>query len=123
MHIKKIIFITIGSISLGLGILGIILPILPTTPFLLVTSYFYYRSSDRLHHWLLTHKVFGPIIYDYVTYRQIPKKAKFSAIFLIVISISFTVYLLENIYVQVGLVIIATTVIIYLLSIPSKKSA
>lgn len=120
---KKIIFITFGSISLGLGTLGIFLPILPTTPFLLISAYFYYRSSEKLHTWLLNHKLFGPIIYDYVTYKRIPLKAKISAVSLIVLSVGFTIYLLNNIYLQIGLAVIATTVILYILSIPTKKSA
>lgn len=63
--LKKILFITGGTLSLGLGILGIVLPGLPTTPFMLLTAYLYASSSERLSNWLMNHRFFGKIIKDY----------------------------------------------------------
>ena len=56
-RIKKYLYIALGFIALGLGIIGIILPVLPTTPFLLVTSYCFAKGSDRFHNWFINTKV------------------------------------------------------------------
>lgn len=97
--------------------LGIILPILPTTPFLLLSAFFYVRSSERLYFWLINHKVFGRYIYNYITYKAVPRKAKVYAISLIVISIPITVILIDKLVVYIVLPIIALFVCIYILSL------
>lgn len=58
----RIIWFTIGWIAVGLGALGTVLPLLPTVPFLLLAAMCFARSSDRVHHWLVTHSTFGPPI-------------------------------------------------------------
>ncbi len=77
MHmILRITLIVSGFITLFLGILGIVLPLLPTTPFLLLSAACFVRSSDRLYHWLITNKWFGKYIRDFREKRGIPLKAK-----------------------------------------------
>ena len=61
----KTLCIILGSISLALGILGIFLPLLPTTPFLLLTAALYFKGSPRLYNWLLNHRHFGPYIRNF----------------------------------------------------------
>lgn len=61
----RLLFITIGSISLFLGALGILLPVLPTTPFLLLSAFLFARSSERLHTYLVNHPVLGEYISNY----------------------------------------------------------
>ena len=78
--IKKYIFIGCGCLSILLGIFGIFLPLLPTTPFLLLAAYFFTRSSKRLHSWLIHHKTFGQYIYQYETYRAMDRKTKLVAV-------------------------------------------
>ena len=63
--VTKILWISLGCISVGLGALGVILPILPTTPFLIFAAFCFARSSKRLHDWLLANKTFGPAIRDW----------------------------------------------------------
>jgi uncharacterized membrane protein YbaN (DUF454 family) len=118
---KKVLLIIIGSITLVLGVTGIILPILPTTPFLLISSYCYVRSSDRLYHWLLNHKVLGKYIYNYVEKKAIPKRAKISAVILICITMPITIILVNKLVVSIILPLIAITVIIYILSLNTLK--
>ena len=60
--LPRLAWLTIGFISLALGGVGVLLPLLPTTPFVLVAAVAFAKSSDRLHRWLLEHNVFGPLI-------------------------------------------------------------
>ncbi|MGI9419752.1 MAG: YbaN family protein [Geminicoccaceae bacterium] len=68
-----------GLASLSLGFVGIFLPLLPTTPFLLLAAFCFARSSDRLHRWLLTHQTFGPMIENWQRHRAIARSAKIAA--------------------------------------------
>jgi hypothetical protein len=116
----KAIYIIIGSVSLALGTMGIFLPVLPTTPFLLLTAYFYLRSSERLYHWLLHHKVFGKYIYDYIKYRSIPLKTKILALVLLWPSIIVTLFFIPLWPVKVMLVLIASTVTVYIIRLKTR---
>ena len=73
---KRIILIAIGICSLALGGLGIVLPLLPTTPFVLVAAVAFANSSDRLHQWLLDHNLFGPLIRNWRRHGAISPFAK-----------------------------------------------
>ncbi|SHI84799.1 hypothetical protein SAMN02745975_00744 [Geosporobacter subterraneus DSM 17957] len=117
----KIILMTIGTISLGLGAVGIVLPILPTTPFILLSLACYMRSSDKLYHFVLSNKYLGPYVKDYVSGQGIPLKAKKRAIFLIWLTIGFsTVFVIDKILIRGMLLIIAGGVTAY---IWTRKSA
>ncbi|MEO0882149.1 MAG: YbaN family protein [Pseudomonadota bacterium] len=72
----RAIWILIGLAALGLGALGVVLPLLPTTPFILLAAFAFARSSDRLHAWLLRHKIFGPLIRNWNENGSIGRKAK-----------------------------------------------
>ncbi|NDV65981.1 YbaN family protein [Bacteroides sp. 224] len=113
----KILYIILGSISLGLGILGIFLPLLPTTPFLLLTAALYCKSSDRLYNWLLNHKYLGSYIRNFRENKAIPLKAKILSICLMwgtmLYCIFFVVPLLP---VKILLFIIAVGVTYHILS-------
>ncbi|MFD1160232.1 YbaN family protein [Roseovarius aestuarii] len=61
----RLLWVTLGLLSLGLGIIGIAVPLLPTVPFVLLAAFCFARSSERLHNWLLTHPRFGPVIEDW----------------------------------------------------------
>lgn len=61
---------------MGLGTLGILVPLLPTTPFLLLAAACFVRSSDRLHNWLLNHRVYGPVIRGYREHKALPASSK-----------------------------------------------
>lgn len=69
-----------GTLALALGGLGVFLPLLPTTPFLLLAAYCFLRSSARMHAWLLEHKLLGPYIDNYLTHRAITRKARAGAL-------------------------------------------
>jgi len=73
------LWFALGSVSLGLGVLGIFLPLLPTTPFVLLAAFFFSRSSPAVHDWLLAHKTFGPAIRDWRDNRAISRRGKTAA--------------------------------------------
>nr|WP_315399092.1 YbaN family protein [uncultured Duganella sp.] len=72
----KIVLNLIGCVAVALGVLGIFLPLLPTTPFLLLASACFARGSTRLHHWLQTNRVFGKYLRDYENGKGIPLRGK-----------------------------------------------
>lgn len=74
--LARAFLIVCGFIAVGLGILGILLPLLPTTPFLLLASFCFIRSSDRFYHWLLNNRLLGTYIRDYVEKRAINRNVK-----------------------------------------------
>lgn len=75
----RIFWLALGWLSIGLGILGIALPLLPTTPFLLLAAYAFSQGSERLHQWLLTHPTLGPPIADWNQHRAISRRTKLYA--------------------------------------------
>jgi len=80
----RVLFFIGGWVSLILGCVGIILPLLPTTPFILLAAYCFSRSSERLHQWLITHPQMGPLIRDWQQDGSISKTAKTKATVLII---------------------------------------
>lgn len=89
---KYQIFIVLGIANVALGVAGILLPLLPTTPFLLLAAYFFAQSSKRLHGWLLTHKHLGPYIHAFRNRSGLTRSQK------IRIGVSFTVMLGLSLY-------------------------
>lgn len=121
--LKKGLLIFVGTVSLGLGCIGIFLPILPTTPFLLLSAACYYKSSERLHRWLVNHKVFGKYIKNYMEGKGVAARAKICAIALLWVSISFAAFFaVPVLIVQIILLLIAAGVTIHILKLPTYKS-
>ena len=85
MHNKRMLYLMAGFILVGVAVLGIFLPLLPTTPLLLLAAACFSRSSERWHRWLLNHRVFGPIIKNWDERRCIPRRAKAVSILMIVL--------------------------------------
>lgn len=88
----RYLWIALGFTSLGLGIIGIPLPVLPTTPFVILAAYFFAKGSPRYHKWLQNHKWFGPMVCEWEDHGAIKPKAKLMATIMIVIAISFPLY-------------------------------
>ena len=76
----RIGWLTVGCLSLTLGALGIALPLLPTTPFVLLAAFAFARSSNRLHEWLITHDVFGALIDNWHRHGAISRRAKIASV-------------------------------------------
>lgn len=109
-----------GWLFLLLGIVGIPLPLLPTTPFLLLSAFFFSRSSPRLHRWLRGHRIFGPIIRDWEEHGCISLKAKISATIAIVLLFGLSLLLGElHLALDIMLVLIAMGVLVFIWTRPS----
>ena len=118
----KVVYITLGSLSLALGILGIFVPLLPTTPFLLLTAALYFRGSPRLYDWLLSHKYLGPYIRNFRENKAIPLRAKIISITLLWSTMSYCIfYVVPYLWVKVILFLIASGVTYHILSFKTLK--
>lgn len=111
----KIALNIIGVVAVVLAILGIFLPLLPTTPFLLLASACFARGSARLHGWLLGNRVCGEYLRNYEAGRGIPLRAKLAALLLLWGSIAYSAAVLRHPALKVLLACIAVCVTIYLL--------
>jgi len=120
--VRVLLFIA-GSISLFLGLIGIFLPILPTTPFLLLTAACYMRSSERMYNWLLNNRWFGEYIKNYQAGRGIPLKTKILAITVLWITIfTSAIFMINKIwFIPVILIIVAIGVSLHLIKLPTFK--
>lgn len=111
--------IAAGVISFTLGIIGIFLPVLPTTPFLLLSAACFARSSTAFYNWLMNNRFFGSYIRTWRTERRIPLRAKIIATLMIVLTIGSTViYVIPLMAVKILLVAIGLTVILYIFKFP-----
>ncbi len=114
--------IVAGTFFLGLGILGIILPILPTTPFFLLSAACYSRGSERFYKWLMGNRWFGKYISNYRTGKGIPVKVKVGIITMLWFTISFSVFfIVTHPILRFILFIIAILVTMHLLLIKNAK--
>lgn len=111
----RILLVISGSIAVVLGVLGIFLPILPTTPFLLLAALCYARSSKRFYTWLLNNRWFGNYIRNYREKRAIPLKIKVSSITILWVTILVSaIFFVPFIWVKILLIFIATGVTIHI---------
>ena len=92
---KKALLVAAGSLCVALAVLGVFLPLLPTTPFLLLASACYVRSSERLHGWLMGNRVLGGYIRNFKERRGIPLRAKFTTVALLWLPLLYSVYRLD----------------------------
>ncbi|MBE6023871.1 MAG: DUF454 domain-containing protein [Cellulosilyticum sp.] len=98
MHsLKKYLYIFLGSLSLGAGILGIFLPIIPTTPFLLLSCYLYSSSSERFHTWLIHTKLYECHAKDFVENRQLPLGKKIGLLAFASTMLLFPLFILDSV--------------------------
>jgi len=119
---KRGLLMVVGTISLGLGGLGVFLPILPTTPFLLLSAACYYKSSERMHHWMLSNRLFGSYIKSYQEGRGLPLRTKILTLSLLWIVLSYSALFMVNIFiVQIILFMIAIGVSIHIIKLPTFK--
>ena len=121
MDIRKALLIFTGTVCVALGVLGMFLPLLPTTVFLLMAAYCYSRSSERFHTWLLTNRLFGPYITNYKSGKGISMRQKVSTISILWLSIGASIWLIGGFWITLLLLAIATAVTVHLLWIKTYR--
>ncbi len=116
--LKRYVLIASGIISLSLGIIGVFVPLLPTTPFLLLAAACFLRSSDPLYQWLTHHRWFGNYISNYIKYRAVSLKTKVTALsFLWITILSSAVFFTNHLWVRIALIVIVAAVTIHILKL------
>ncbi|WP_232769247.1 YbaN family protein [Colwellia sp. Bg11-28] len=118
---KVLILKVTGIFFVGLAILGVILPILPTTPFLLVAAACFAKSSPAMQRKLLANKTFGPLIHDWQKYRSIPRKAKRIALLTMILSVCWSAFMLQSVMLTALVVALVIGPFIFLLRLPESK--
>lgn len=118
----RYILIAGGTLSVALGIIGIALPVLPTTPFLLLAAFLFARSSKTLHHWLMNHRIWGNYLRNYTLGKGIPMGIKVWAITVLWATILMSAFFaIDNTWVSMLLVAVAAGVSLHILTIRILK--
>ena len=118
----RILLVIAGTVCVGLGIVGIFVPVLPTTPFLLLAAACYARGSQRFHSWFLNNKWFGSYIRNYLERKGITRRVKIITLSLLWITIGVSVAVaVETLALKLILIIIAIGVSIHILSLRTLK--
>lgn len=120
--VRKPLFFLAGCLSLILGVVGAFLPVLPTTPFVLLASYFFFHSSKVMHDWLLSHRTFGPLIRDWESYGIIRPSAKRLASVMIILSFCYPLFFKDfSLWFKFLLLITELSVLSFIWTRPSSR--
>ncbi len=119
----KIFLIIVGSVSLVLGVLGIFLPMLPTTPFLLLSAAAWVKASPSLYEWLINHRVLGEYIRNFREHRAIPLRVKIISVSLVWLTIGYCIFAVvdEWWWAQLLMTLLATAISWHILSFATLK--
>jgi len=117
---KRIILLALGWFCVGLAFIGIFLPGIPTTPFLIVALWAFAQSSKKFHAWLLNHKRFGPILQNWESHRVVPRKAKILMVIFQFFAVIMFHFSIQNIYLTGILAITLIIVARWVLTFPSE---
>lgn len=111
-----------GTACVALGLIGLFLPVLPTTPFMLLAAACYARASRRFYDWLLSNRTFGPMIHEWRKHRSIPYRTKIGAIVLMGVTLALSIVLfVEPQWLRVVLAILGIALAVWLYRLPSRS--
>lgn len=111
----------LAYIFLALAIIGVVLPGLPTVPFLLLTAWFAARGSERLHSWLYAHPQFGKLLIDWEQQGAVSRSSKVVAVILLTMSWGFMYFSIDNPGVLLALAVLFMIVMVFLISRPEPR--
>jgi len=117
---KRIILLALGWGCVGLAFIGIFVPGIPTTPFLIVALWAFAQSSKKFHAWLLNHKRFGPILQNWESHRVVPRKAKILMVIFQFFAVIMFHFSIQNIYLTGILALTLIIVARWVLTFPSE---
>jgi len=117
------VYLVLGFLSLALGIVGTVLPGIPTTMPIILAAFFFSKSSQRFDDWMLNHKVFGPLVRDWRAGIGFSARAKVIAISAIAVTFTITtVWVVEHTAVRIGLILLAMGITAYIVWLPTKQT-
>ena len=119
-NFKKKIYICVGFLAVGLGIIGAFLPVMPTVPFLLVALFCFERSSKKYHDMILNNKYFGKVLRDYYEGRGLTTSVKIKAILFLTCGMGFSFYKVQHLYLRIMLAVIWLGVTIHIILLKTK---
>ena len=120
-RVMRLVFAGVGTLCVGIGLIGAVLPVLPTTPFMLLAAACYVRASPRFYNWLLNTRAFGPLIREWRLYRSIPWRTKLTAIALMAVTLSTSiVFFVKQPYAQGATSLFGVALAAWLYRIPSR---
>ena len=117
---KKLLLLGLGWLCVGLGFIGIFVPGIPTTIFLIIALWAFAKSSEKFHSWLLNHDRFGPILNNWRTHKVVPKKAKVWMVLLQTSAVFLVHIFLNNLFITIGLAILLILVAWYVILLPNN---
>ncbi|WP_372059768.1 YbaN family protein [Vibrio alginolyticus] len=115
---KRYFFNTVGGLCIVLGIAGIALPLLPTTPFILLASACFMRGSPAFHQWLHNHKTFGPILGNWHKHRAVTSKVKKCGAIFIALSFMVSIVVVPLVWVKIGLLVMLIVLLSWFMRLP-----
>ena len=119
--VVRALFFVAGITALGFGIAGIFLPVLPTTPLVLLAAACFARSYRPFHEWLLAHRQFGPMIHEWHVHRSIPYRAKITAIVMMSVTLGISiVFFVRPPWLQAALAVFGVTLAMWMYRLPSR---
>ena len=121
MSIKSVILTILGFVFLGLGAVGVVIPVMPTTPFILLAAICFSSGNNKLSDWLQQNPIFGPYIENYHTKQGVNKSLKVGSIIFVWIGLFISMITVQTIWICVLLGIVGIGVTIHLLMIKTKK--
>lgn len=114
--IIRYVYVVLGILFCVLGVIGIFVPLLPTTPFLLLSAALFFRSSPRLYHLLLNHPQLGPYIRNFREHKAIPLRIKIISVSLVWLTILHAVFFLFDYWIlEILLLVLAVCITVYIL--------
>jgi uncharacterized membrane protein YbaN (DUF454 family) len=116
----RIIWIVAGTFFLIIGLIGIVLPVLPTTPFLLLAAACYLRGSRRMYNWLLENRIFGNYLKDYYEKRGVPIRVKIGSVIFLWCTIGLSIIIIGDLILGVVLLIVAAGVTLHIASLKTR---
>ena len=120
-RLVRSLYLVAGFVALILGVVGIVLPVLPTTPFVLLSAACFARSSRHFHDKLLTNRVTGPIIHEWMEYRSISRRVKRWVYLLLVLSLGSSILVMPSVWHQGMLVLLGSILIAFVWRIPVRE--
>ncbi|CCG86450.1 DUF454 family protein [Erwinia piriflorinigrans] len=115
---QRYLLMTLGWLAVILATLGVILPLLPTTPFLLLAAWCFARSSPRFHYWLLHRSVFGRYLLYWQQHHAMPPGAKGRAVLFILLTFAFSLWMVNIFWLRLLLVVILCILLIFIIRLP-----